>query len=208
MASPSKAPVAFKWARLYPAGMRALLFVVAASICGCGESKPDRIAMDPAGPFSFDKKGASETVQVAAFIGPRPFPKKVPVDWESSDTSVATVADGKITATGSGKAKITATAWGLTTAADVSVRIVGSLAVKDDVPKVIKLNGKPVQLHVVVKDDKGVVIDKPERVMFRATDYCVEVDDNGLMKPLTEGDCDVIVSVANQSQRVKLSVKE
>ena len=190
--------------------IRALLLVASVgSLVACSETPPDRLAMDPSGPFHFEKKGQTEEVKIAAFAGKQPYVKKVPAEWKSSDTSVATVDDnGKITSTGSGKTTITATAWGVSTTAEVTSRIVGSLAVKDDVPKVIRLNGKPVQLHVIVKDDKGNVIEKPERVIYRATDYCVEVSDDGLMKPLTEGDCDVVVNVADQYARVKLSVKE
>ncbi|HEY4222639.1 MAG TPA: hypothetical protein VGO62_14890, partial [Myxococcota bacterium] len=77
----------------------------------------------------------------------------------------------------------------------------------DEVKKPLHLSSAPLQLHVVVKDDKGKVIEKPERVMYRATDYCVEVSDDGVVKPLAEGDCDVAIQVADQFAKVKLSVQ-
>lgn len=178
------------------------------ALAACAERQPDRLALDPAGPFHFDRKGQTEELKVAAFMGKKPYVKAVPVAWSSSDTSVATVDDkGVVVATGSGKASITASAWGLTTAADVSVSIVGSVSVKDDVPRPLKLNGKGWKLDVTVKDDKGNVIEEP-KLMFRATDYCVEVDDDGNLKPLADGDCDVVITVADQSTRIKLEVRE
>jgi hypothetical protein len=194
----SKASIAFKWAPL------ALLALTA-----CKEPPPDKLAMDPSGPFHFEKKGATEDVKIAAFRGKQPVPEKVPVEWKSSDTSVATVDEkGHITATGSGKTTITAEAWNLTTTAEVSARIVGSLAVADDVPKPLKLSNKGVQLHITVKDDKGNVIEKPEHVGYRATDYCVEVSDDGFVKPLAEGDCAVDVNIADKYAKLNISVKE
>src|SRR3954469_4766719 len=107
--------------------MRTVLFTVfvAVVVVACGESKPDRLAMDPSGPFKFEKKGQTEEVKLAAFAKSQPYVKAVPAEFSSSDASVATVdANGKITATGSGKATITASAWGISTTADVTSSIV------------------------------------------------------------------------------------
>lgn len=185
------------------------LGVVLLALAACEAPKPDRLQMMPTGPFVFGKKGAIESVKVTGFVGPKPFTQKLEPTFSSSDESVATVdATGTIACTGSGAATITATALGISTTADVKASIVGGLTVKDDVPRPMKLNSKGHQLAFEVKDDKGVVIADP-KVQFRATDYCVEVDETGgFVKPLTEGDCDVIVSVGTFSQRVKLSVKE
>ncbi len=60
---------------------------------------------------------------------------------------------------------------------------------------------------VVVKDDKGNVIPKP-KVLYRALDYCVEVSEDGLLTPLADGECQVSVTVADQSAKVWLDVKE
>jgi hypothetical protein len=178
------------------------------TLAACAEKQPDRLALDPSGPFKFDKKGQTEEVKIMAFTGKQPFVAPVPVTYASSDTTVATVDDkGVITCTGSGKATITASAWSLTTTAEVSATVVGSIEVKQDAPKPMKLNSKGHQLTVVVKDDKGNVIEKP-KVMYRATDYCVEVSDDGFLKPLTDGECDVVVSAADQSARIKLEVRE
>jgi hypothetical protein len=190
--------------------MRTLLATVAlASMTfACAEEMPERLALDPSGPFKMDKKGEKETTKVAAFMkNKRPYVKAVPADWQSGDTSVATVENGVITATGSGKTQITATAWGLTTSADVNVVIVGSVEVVNDVPKPFKLKAKPHQLKVTVKDDKGNVIEKP-LVRYKATNYCVEVSDDGLLSPLADGDCDVVIESADKSTKVKIETRE
>jgi hypothetical protein len=190
-----------------PALALAALFCVSA-VAACEPPKPDRIALDPAGPFRFTKRGESETVRPAAFIGKKPYVRKGDMNFKSSDPSVATVDEnGVISATGSGDAVITAEVFGLQTTAAVNVVIVGSVEVAETLPKPFRLKHKPQQLKVVVKDDKGNVIDKP-KVSFRATDYCVEVDDDGLVSPLADGDCDIIVSSADKSARLKLEVRE
>jgi hypothetical protein len=190
--------------------MRTLLATVAAAsfTFACAEQMPERLALDPSGPFKMDKKGEKETTKVAAFMkNKRPYVKAVPADWQSNDTSVATIENGVITATGSGKTTVTATAWGLTTSADVEVVIVGSVEVVNDVPKPFKLKAKPHPLKVTVKDDKGNVIAKP-LVRYKASNYCVEVSDDGVLSPLADGDCDVIIESADKSTKIKIETRE
>ena len=182
--------------------------LAALTLAGCEEPKPDRLALDPAGPFTFDKRGEHEQVKAAAFRGPRPYVKAVPVEFTSADISVATVdSDGNIRATGSGTTTITASAWGVSTTAEVRVRIVGSIELVDDVPKPFKLKAKPRPIKAIVKDDKGANIEG-FKVAWRATNYCVEVSDDGVIAPLADGDCDVEARAADQYARIKLQVRE
>ncbi len=186
-------------------------------LCACADKQPAKLALDPKGPFRFEKRGQSEQVKIAAFDEKGfPFTRQgaVPVTYSSSDESVVTVdATGTITATGSGKAQLKATAWGLETSADVTSTIPATVEVKvpagttKAAPFKMRMNAKPMQIVVVVKDDKGVVIEKP-KVIFRALDYCVETTDDGLLTPLAEGPCPVLVSVADQSAKVWMDVRE
>lgn len=186
----------------------AALTCAAPLLTACEEPKPDRLTLDPTGPFRFEKRGENEQVKAAAFRGAKPYVKAVPVEYASADTTVATVdPDGTIRATGSGQTTITASAWGLSATATVNVRIVGSIELVDDVPKPFKLNAKPRPLKAIVKDDKGAVIEG-YKVAWRATDYCVEVSDEGLLTPLSDGDCSVEARAADQYARVKLQVRE
>ncbi len=195
----------------------ALAVSLAALLCACADKQPAKLALDPKGPFSFDKRGQKEQVKIAAFDEKGfPFTRKgaVPVAYSSTDPSVVTVdASGNITTTGSGTAQVKAMAWGLETTADVTSSIPGSVEVMvpagttKTAPFKMRLSGKPMQIVVVVKDDKGVVIPKP-KVIFRALDYCVESSDDGLLTPLTHGECAVLVSVADQTARVWMDVRE
>lgn len=187
--------------------MRAFALALVLVASACAEKAPDRLALDPGGPFKMQKKGQSETLQVAAFVGKMPYVKAVPAQWSSSDPSVVTVDDkGKVSATGSGKATVSCTAWGLTTTADVDVVIVGSVEVKNDIPKPLKLNAKPWPLKVTVKDDKGNVIEKP-LVRYKALNYCVEVSDDGVLSPLADGECDVVIESADKSAKVTVETR-
>lgn len=179
-----------------------------AGVLGCEEPRADRLALDPSGPLRFTAKGITEELKVAAFRGTMPFVKPIPTTWSSSDPTVATVDDkGLVTTAGSGRASVTASAWGLSTSAEVLVSIVGSVAVTSSVPRPLKLSAPPLVLEVLVKDDKGNVIEKP-KVQYRATDYCVEVDDQGRVTPLADGECDVVVAAADKSARVHFEVRE
>lgn len=196
---------------------RACILVAALLLAACGETPPAKLALDPKGPFSFTKVGDTEQVKVAAFDAKgRPYTRKgaVPVEYSSSDETVVKVSpSGEIVATGSGKAQVRATAWGLETTADAAVRIVGSVEVVDPAgttkkaPKRVRLKDKPFPVQVVVKDDKGAVIEKP-KVLYKALDYCVETDDDGVLTPLTEGECGVRVTAADKSATLWLDVRE
>jgi hypothetical protein len=190
------------------AGNVIALALFAMVLSACEAEKPDRLELMPSGPYVFDKKGQSEDVQVTAYVGKKPYTSPIKPSFASSDENVATVDDkGHVTCTGSGTATITATAEGASGSGEVRAQVVGSMEVAKDAPERMRLNHKGHQLTVVVKDTSGKVIEKP-KVQYRATDYCVEVDDSGLVKPLSEGECDVVVSVADQYQRVKFSVRD
>lgn len=196
---------------------RACILVCALLVAGCGEKKPARLQMDPKGPFTFSKAGQFEQVRVAAFDEKgMPFTRAgaAPVAYASSDESVATVAaDGTITAVGSGKVTITAKAWDLETTADVTSTIVGSVEIVEPAgtskksPRRVRLKEKPFAMKVVVKDDKGGVIEKP-KVLYKALDYCVEASDDGVLTPLTEGECGVRATSADKSATLWLDVRE
>ena len=62
------------------------------------------------------------------------------------------------------------------------------------------------QLSVVVKDEKGNVVEHP-KLKFRATDYCVDVGPDGLVRPLAVGECSVVVETAGKTAKIDLDVK-
>jgi hypothetical protein len=194
------------------------LFVVAPVVvaaAACGVPPPDRIDINAPVVIRADEVGKTEALTIKAFRGVKEHEyDKAPlvVTWTSSDPSVATIdAAGLVTATGSGKATITASVPGaggkaLTDTAPVENVMVSSVEAKGEFPKVFKLDSPPVPLVVVVKDEKGNVVANP-KLKFRATDYCVDVAPDGVVRPLAVGECSVVVESAGKTAKIDLDVK-
>jgi hypothetical protein len=200
--------------------MRAFLAPIAAFACAanlaCGVPPPDRLEVVPPTPIKSFEQGRTFPLKIAAFRGVAAHDdKKAPlsVTWKSSDTSVADVsADGVVTTTGSGKAVITATvATGkdssISATVDVDNVFVSTIEASGDFPKPFRLSSRPVPLTVVVKDEKGKVIEKP-RLKFSASDHCVEVGPDGIVAPLAVGECSVYVESAGKRASIALDVRE
>ena len=193
-------------------------FIVAAalSVIACGTPPPDRLEVDPPTPIKATEPGSQTQLKVKAFRGITAYDdSKAPlvVTWKSSDAAVADVnATGLVTARGSGKAVITASVPGKGGAAveatvDVANVMVSTVEMTGPFPPKFRLSSPPVQLSVVVKDEKGQVVEKP-KLTFKASDFCVEVTPDGVVHPLAVGECDAIVEVAGKSARIALDVKE
>lgn len=184
---------------IYRLGLGGFAVWLGTAALACEPTKPARIELDPKGPFQMTRVGQNERVKPMAYDDKnRPFVSKLEMNYRSSDASVATVAaDGTITATGSGNAIVSAESLGIRAQAEVRVQIVGSVEIVGEPPDVLKYGGKDVQLEVVVKDDKGNVIENP-KLSFSTSDYCVEVSPTGLVHTLSEGKCAVIVRSATK----------
>lgn len=194
----------------------ASLAVVVWSSLACGAPPPDRLEITPPTLIKADELGRTVSLKATAFRGlvehdDSKAKEPLVISWASSDPAVATVdQSGTVTSTGTGKAKITASVKGAKgdVVADVDVNnlIVGSVEASGEFPKVFKLDSKPVQLKIVVKNEKGAVVEKPQLKM-RATDYCVEVTPEGVVHPLAVGECSVIVECAGKRAKIDLDVK-
>ena len=182
-------------------------FVLASA--ACGEPAPDRIELVPPGPFKFEDSGQSTRVGIEAFRGRLPWQGKETLQpsFSSSNSAVATIdATGNILSVGSGTATVTATLGKLRATGDVKVSIVSAIEVAAGMPKVFRFNGAPYQLSVVVKDERGNVVDGP-KVRYRASDYCVDVSPQGLVSPLALGSCEVVIESAARSVRIPVEVR-
>ena len=182
----------------------------------CGVPPPDRLEIVPPTPIKFDELGKTVALQAHAFRGIVAHDDaKAPltVTWSSSNAAVASVSPaGTVTAMGTGKAKIHAVVpgpGGKEVGADVDVDnlIVDAVKMTGEFPAAFKLNSKPVQLVVVVKNEQGVVVEKP-RLRFSASDHCIEVTADGLVHPMAVGECAAIVEIAGKSARVDIDVKD
>jgi len=199
--------------------LRSFFAVVVFSAClagvACGVPPPDRLEITPPAAIKSQEMGQTFALKAKAWRGivEHDDPKgPVAFTWASSDPGVATVDNsGTVTITGSGRAKITVSAAGrdgtIREDVDVNNLIVDSVTATGDFPKKFRLDSPPVKLTVVVKNEKGVVIDKP-KLRMSASDYCVEVTPEGMVYPLAVGQCSAIVEVAGKRAKIDLDVKE
>lgn len=196
--------------------VRSTLAVVALSLAvACGVPPPDRLEITPPAAIKSEEMGQTFALKAKAWRGiVEHDDAKAPVNftWSSSDPAVASVDNnGTVTITGSGQAKISVTAQGangpIHQDVDVNNLIVDSITATGDFPKKFRLDSPPVKLTVVVKNEKGVVIDKP-KLRMSASDYCVEVTPEGMVHPLAVGQCSAIVEIAGKRAKIDLDVKE
>jgi hypothetical protein len=193
----------------------AALALAALLVVACGVPPPDRIEIAAPATLRATELGKTETLTVRAFRGVKEHDyAKAPltVTWTSSDPNVALIdAGGVLTVTGSGKATITASVpagddKALTAEVPVENTIVSTVEMKGEFPANFKLDSAPVKVTVVVKDEKGNVVEQP-KLKFRATDYCVDVSADGLVRPLAVGTCGIIVESAGKTARIDVDVK-
>lgn len=184
-----------------------------AGLAACGTPPPDRLEIDPPGQIRASDPGVETTLRVNAYKGIKPYDdKKAPlqVSWKTSDGTVAVVSSaGVVKSTGSGSAQITASVPGaggkeITASVDVKNVMVSTVEARGEFPKRFTLKSEPVKLTVIVKDEKGNVIDDP-KLSFRTTDYCVEAD-NGEVRPLAVGECAIIVESAGKTAKIDVEV--
>lgn len=210
---------AYMLLRTAPLRSLAAVFVVATALSSlaCGVPPPDRIEIVPPTPIKADEPGMETKLAIEAYRGVASYDdSKAPlvVTWTSSNPAVADVsAAGVVVSRGSGKAQIKASVPGKSGTAveatvDVNNVMISTVEASGDFPAKFKLSSAPVTLKVLVKDEKGQIIDKP-KVTFSASDYCVEASPDGVIRPLAVGECDVIVeSGGKRAPKIPLNVLE
>ena len=177
----------------------------------CEAEKPATLTTNPTKTIRFGKKGAVEKVFLTTKDKKgRPWLKPIKPTWSSADTKVATVnQSGEVTAVGTGQTEITANAEGLSASVAVEVSIVGSIEIKKEGVKTdLKLTGKGPTLEIVVKDDRGNVMEEHPTLQFRTSDYCVEVNPDFSVAPLSLGQCTVTAFIREVEGRLDFKVTQ
>jgi hypothetical protein len=190
-----------------------VMAMVATTTTACGVSPPDRIEIVPRSRFRATHPGAEHRLRVDVFRGVRPLPGEWPaLRWTSSDVSVARVdPQGVVTATGSGRATITAALPGaggreVVDSVDVDNTFVAAVDIDGPFPTSLRVQDDPVQLKVIVRDEKGNPVPKP-LLQYGSTGPCVEVRPDGMVFPMERGACSIVVTCADVTTRVDVKVR-
>lgn len=160
----------------------------------------------PTGSVTLDKTSLSlavgETVQLTATVKPDDATDKN-VAWTSSDESVATVANGKVTAVKAGNATVTAQCGGKTAKCIVTV-IVPVTSVTLDKSSLILAVGETSVLTATVKPDNAT----DKTISWSSSDPSVVKVDNGKLTALKVGTAVVSVIAANFSASCSVMVNK
>lgn len=160
----------------------------------------------PTGSVTLDKTTLSlavgETEQLTATVKPDDATDKN-VAWTSSDESVATVANGKVTAVKAGNATVTAQCGGKTAKCIVTV-IVPVTSVTLDKSSLILAVGETSVLTATVKPDNAT----DKTISWSSSDPSVVKVDNGKLTALKVGTAVVSVIAANFSASCSVMVNK
>lgn len=127
-----------------------------------------------------------------------------PIKWVSSDTSVATVSDGVVTAVGAGTATIIATCAGYEASSVITVKspLTGLTVSHKDV-KMLKGDTLQVTADKVPEDTTSTAV-----ITWVSNDYSVvSVDHNGLLTAVGSGTTQVRVSCGTYTERINVTVE-
>ena len=165
----------------------------------------------------FQKKDDTLQLRASGFDDRGRYMGSIPVKWDSTDRTVATVSQtGLMTSLSTGKAEITATYE------KGEVKRAASLPVSAVIVKEIRLTepqveagkvlemamGETVQFKAEVLDDRGDVI-PDAKVSWDATSYAVTVTPTGEVEGRSIGAAQVVAEASNGSTaRVEVSVED
>jgi uncharacterized protein YjdB len=157
--------------------MKKIALFGALAIAACGPSVK-QVSVEP-GQAMMSTKGASLVLHaVAKDEKGQPVPD-VQIAWSSSNATSASVdAAGKVSALKSGATDITAAAGEIKGVAHIKVQIPGSLSI---LPAQAMLTGagQTAQLHLVVKDDAGNVVQGMPAIWTSSNPNVAAVDNSG-----------------------------
>lgn len=113
-------------------------------------------------------KYVGETLQLSASVEPTSI-KNYTVDWESSNPSVATVNNGKITCLKAGTAVITATVNGVKKDSTIVVKNKVTQTPTPATPTAVAPSGTQFTASVIKLDKTSLVVDKNKTATFKVT---------------------------------------
>ena len=132
----------------------------------------------------------------------------VAVVWNSSDTSVATVTEGLVTAVGNGNATVTATAGPVTASAEVAVdQLVAELVVSPATHTLVAI-GDTVRFVAEARDGNGHEVTSAEFVWSSDDESVVTVNAGGLATAAANGSAQVTATSRSQTTGAEVTVAQ
>ena len=131
------------------------------------------------------------------------------ITWSSSDPGVATVADGKVVATGPGTATITAAAGALKGTSQVTVRVpeFAKLAVSPAKTQTLR-KGDRLALKVAALDKKGAKVAGVPVSWKSSNPQVATVSADGMVHAVKKGSARITASASGKSAAVSVSVTD
>jgi len=168
------------------------------------EDNVKSLSLDP-DKLELSAKGQTETLKANA-IAPIGAPVGVvSLDWKSSDLSVVTVDNGKVTALKSGVATITGTFGKVSGTTKVMVSIPGSIEISPNGGTITGID-KDLQLSAVLKDDTGKPV--PDAVvLWQTKSKSVATVENGKVTSVGPGVAKIVAMHADVSATAEVTVK-
>lgn len=186
-----------------------VLFLMPLALLGC-DKQPTRVTIKSKPDGLLTKKGASLDLRASTYGADGiVLATREPITWTSSDPLVATVdKDGRVTAVGSGEAKVAARFGALSDEVSVNVRIVQEIQLGFAAPVPLKM-GKTLQLEPKLIDDKGQpYLGATPKLRYSSSTHCVDVDQTGLVTAQALGECEVFVAVGDRVGSMRVIVKD
>jgi len=194
-----------------PLNRRAVL--VAAAACfwaGCDTADPPVPTTVSISPTSAAFRSIGESVRMIATVSDQygQAMANVTVTWNSSDTAVATVTRGLVTAVGNGSATVTATTGSVTASVGVAVdQLVAVLAVSPTAHTLVAI-GDTVRLVAEARDGNGHVVAGAEFAWLSDNESVVTVDAEGLATAAANGSARVTARSGSQTADAEVSVEQ
>ena len=144
-----------------------------------------------------------ETETLTATISPADAPLKEPIEWSSSNESIATVDGGKITAVGKGTAKITAKAGGKSASSSVSVlKPVSGISLNKTTLELSADGSETLTASIVPSDSTP-----REEIQWSSSNTQVATVDNGKVTAVSMGSTTITASLEGYKAECNVVVK-
>ena len=155
-----------------------------------------------------------ESFKLIATVAPSNATEKT-VTWKSSDTDVATVSDGTVTAKKAGSATITATAGGKSAECNVTVKEKSEGKDPDTTVPVSSVSLNKTSLELTVGDTYSELVATvlPENatdksITWTSSSAHVTVSDKGVLTAVSAGEAVITAKAGDKSAECKVTVKE